>query len=101
LDWHTLVAAVDAAPYVVANNSGVAHLAAERGRWILCLFAGSHSLVEWMPRGRRVVTISRAIACSPCELGGMSCPNGVACMRGLEPEEALTRFLEILENSSE
>ncbi len=43
LRWAELVEAIDEAPYVVANNSGVAHLAARRGRWTLCIFSASHA----------------------------------------------------------
>lgn len=90
--WGDLVAAVDAAPYVVANNSGVAHLAAGRGRWTLCIFSASHAYNEWMPRGPNVVTIVRALPCSPCSLGTDRCPNGVACMVDLRPAEVFWRF---------
>ena len=92
MSWGELVAAVDAAPYVVANNSGVAHLAAGRGRWTLCIFAASHSPAEWAPRGPFVVTVLRSLACAPCSLGADLCPNGVACMTGLLPQEVFWRF---------
>jgi ADP-heptose:LPS heptosyltransferase len=92
LSWEELIEAVDAAPYVVANNSGVAHLAAVRGRWTLCLFSGSHAYNEWMPRGPLVVTVGRALPCSPCELGTERCPNNVACMAELQPSEVFWVF---------
>jgi ADP-heptose:LPS heptosyltransferase len=92
--WDELVALVDRAAYVVANNSGIAHLAAARGVWLLCLFSGSHSYVEWMPRGPRVVVLSRVTACSPCALGGDCCPHGVACMSDLHPDAAFELFAE-------
>jgi ADP-heptose:LPS heptosyltransferase len=90
--WREVVAAVDAAPYVVANNSGVAHLAAARGRWTLCIFAASHSPLEWMPRGPFAVTVLRLPPCAPCSLGHDLCPNGVACMTDLSPAEVFWRF---------
>jgi ADP-heptose:LPS heptosyltransferase len=90
--WREVVAAVEAAPYVVANNSGVAHLAAARGRWTLCVFAASHSPLEWMPRGPQVVTVSRPLPCAPCSLGHARCPNGVACMVDLSPADVFWRF---------
>lgn len=92
LSWPELVALVDRAAYVVANNSGTAHLAADRGRWSLCLFSGSHSFVEWMPRGPRVVLISRMTACSPCALGGGRCPHGIACMAHLDADAVFDLF---------
>jgi ADP-heptose:LPS heptosyltransferase len=92
MSWAELVAAVDAAPYVVANNSGVAHLAAGRAKWTLCVFAASHAYNEWMPRGPLVVTIAKAVACSPCSVGLDFCPYGVACMVDLKPSDVFWRF---------
>jgi ADP-heptose:LPS heptosyltransferase len=92
LSWKELVNAIDAAPYVVSNNSGVAHLAAERARWTLCLFSGSHAFSEWMPRGPRVVTMSKVVPCSPCSLAEERCPNGTICMTELQPFEVFWRF---------
>lgn len=92
MSWTELVAAIDVAPYVVANNSGVAHLSAERGKWTLCVFGGSHAAAEWMPRGPRVVTISRIVACSPCSPGADLCPNGVTCMVDLAAADVFWRF---------
>ncbi len=94
LSWRELVAAVAAAPYVVANNSGVAHLAAARRRWTLCIFAASHAPAEWMPRGPFVVTVVRSLPCAPCAIGGDLCPNGVACMTDLAPADVFWRFDE-------
>lgn len=92
LSWSELMDAVDAAPYVVANNSGIAHLAAVRGRWTLCIFAASHAYSEWMPRGPLVVTITKAVPCSPCRLAQDRCPNNLACMIGLQPSDVFWRF---------
>jgi ADP-heptose:LPS heptosyltransferase len=94
MSWSELVATIDSAAYVVANNSGVAHLASSRQRWTLCLFSNSHSYIEWMPRGPRTVVLSRAPACAPCEMGGDRCPNGRTCMTGLEPDKAFELFHE-------
>ena len=74
------------APFVVANNSGIAHLAADLGQWVLCVLAGSHSWVEWMPRGPKVVTIARMPACAPC--CASTCPNELTCLADVKPEFA-------------
>ena len=93
--WAELVEAIDRAPYVVANNSGVAHLAAAHGRWTLCVFAASHAHNEWMPRGPRVVTMVKSTPCSPCEIGIERCPNGVSCMVEMRPEDVFYRFDDV------
>jgi ADP-heptose:LPS heptosyltransferase len=99
LAWSDLLALIDSSAYVVANNSGIAHLAASRGVWTLCIFAASHAMSEWMPRGPRVVTISRSLSCSPCSIGADLCPNDLACMSGLEADEIFWRFQRIREES--
>jgi ADP-heptose:LPS heptosyltransferase len=76
--WGEMQQLLRHAPFVVANNSGIAHLAADLDQWVLCIFAGSHSWAEWMPRGRKVVTLARMPACAPC--ASETCPNGLVCM---------------------
>ena len=88
--WPQVQKMLMAAPFVVANNSGIAHLAAALGRWVLCIFGGRHSWREWMPRGARVVTIARTPPCSPCE--SPTCPNDLACLKDVDP---LMAYLEI------
>ncbi len=92
LHWAELVTAIDHAPYVIGNNSGVVHLAASRGRWTLCVFSGSHAYNEWMPRGPLVVTVVKPLACSPCGPANERCPNDLACMTRLPPSEVFWRF---------
>lgn len=96
LTWGQLLEKIDEAQIIVANNSGIGHVAAQRGKWTVCLFAGSHSWVEWMPRGENVVVISKNVACSPCEIGADSCPNDIVCMTQLRPEFVFERCRRIL-----
>lgn len=95
LKWHELERLIDSAGCIITNNSGIGHTAAKRGAWTLCIFAASHSWLEWMPRGPRVVLITRMTACAPCELGTQSCPNAIACMIDLTPQAVYDRFLDI------
>jgi ADP-heptose:LPS heptosyltransferase len=85
------------APFVVANNSGIAHLAADLGQWVLCLFAGSHSWMEWMPRGPKVVTLARMPACAPCGRG--ECPNNRDCMVNLSADFAYNEIRSVMTDS--
>ena len=89
MDWTDVVEAIDAADIVLANNSGVAQLAAARGTWTLCVFAGSHPYQQWRPVGSRAVTVSVRTTCSPCSIGAGRCPNDLACMSSLDPGFAL------------
>ena len=84
--WPEMQALLRRAPFVVANNSGIAHLAADVGQWVLCIFAGSHSWMEWMPRGPKVVTVARMPSCAPCCSG--ECPNDLVCLTDVTPEFA-------------
>jgi len=95
MGWDDVVTTIDSAASVVTNNSGIGHLAAARGRWTLCVFAASHAWLEWMPRGPRVVVITRAVPCAPCEIADNPCPNAIACMDGLAPDVAFERFRRI------
>ena len=100
LSWDQIVALVDGAAYVVSNNSGIAHLAADGGVWTLCLFSGSHSFVEWMARGPRIVTMTRMTLCSPCDNRGEQCPNRHACLVDLDPETVFQVFQEEMRRGS-
>lgn len=95
LKWSEVSGLVDTACTVIGINSSIVHVAAKHARWTLCIFAGSHAWSEWMPRGPRVVLITRMTKCSPCELGGELCPNDIICMNDLTPEAVYARFLEI------
>lgn len=96
--WAELQAMLIEAPFVVANNSGIAHQAAFLGAWVLCLFAGSHSWVEWMPRGARVVTLTASASCVPCERH--YCLNGFACLAQIDPVAAYDEITEAIRRSN-
>ncbi|MDR3429575.1 glycosyltransferase family 9 protein [Silvimonas sp.] len=93
-DWREMQALLGRAPFVVANNSGIAHLAADLGQWLLCLFAGSHSWMEWMPRGPKVVTVARMPACSPCH--SERCSNQRDCMVNLTGDLAYNEIISTI-----
>jgi ADP-heptose:LPS heptosyltransferase len=88
--WAETSALLGKAAFVVANNSGIAHLAADMGQWVLCVFAGSHHWIEWMPRGARVVTLARMPACAPC--CSPVCPNQHDCMVNLSGDFAYAQM---------
>ncbi len=84
--WDAVERLLSVADCVVANNSGVAHLAARLGVPTVCVFAASHSPYEWMPRGRAVITLVKRTACSPCGIARLSeCRFGHRCMHEIAP----------------
>ena len=86
-DWSGLVAVLRRADLVIANNSGVAHLAATCGRPTLAIYSGSHQPQEWGPRGENVRAVMAAVSCSPCGYERLElCPHDHLCMRLIEPE---------------
>jgi ADP-heptose:LPS heptosyltransferase len=96
--WGETVGLIGSAACVVGNNSGIAHLAAFEGVPTVCVFSGSHQRLEWRPIGSQVVTLSRAIACSPCHLHHAAhCPYGLACLEQITPDavfEMVSRLID-------
>jgi heptosyltransferase-2 len=88
--WPVLRDTLKSARFVVSNNSGIAHLTASMGQWVLCVFGGRHSWQEWMPLGPKVLTIARMPTCSPCDSN--LCPNNLVCLRDVD---ATMAYLEI------
>ncbi len=97
LSWSELLDELRAAACVVGNNSGIAHLAGSYGTPTVCVFGGSHSRLEWRPRGANLVLLSRSIACSPCHLDHDGrCPYDKACLRRIEPSVAADAVLALV-----
>ena len=93
MSWDGLLQACAAADCVVANNSGVAHAAAQRGARVICLFGGSHRRAEWRPIGA-VTLLSPVASCSPCHLDhGAACPVDKACLLAIAPQSVARAVL--------
>lgn len=96
--WPATVDLIQSAACVVGNNSGIAHFSAFEGVPTVCIFSGSHQRLEWRPIGSQVVTLSRAIACSPCHFHHAAhCPYGLACLEQITPDavfEAVARLID-------
>ena len=102
VDWAGLANVIGEADLVIANNSGVAHLAAACGTPTLAIYSGSHQPQEWGPRGRFVRALMAAVPCSPCGHDKLEdCPNDHLCMTSIEPETVFAHAREILARSSD
>src|SRR5262249_12690545 len=96
-DWFETAGIVRAADLVIANNSGVAHLAAACGTPTLAIYSGSHQPQEWGPRGNNVHAVMALVACSPCGFDKLDeCPNDHLCMKQIAPETIADQVLEML-----
>jgi ADP-heptose:LPS heptosyltransferase len=85
--WRRSSELIGQAAVVVANNSGIAHVAAGLGAPLICIFCASHDPGEWMPVGPRVTVLYSHPACAPCCRHGFhGCPINKRCLRVITPE---------------
>jgi ADP-heptose:LPS heptosyltransferase len=97
LSWRELVDAVRSAACVIGNNSGIAHLAGHHRVPTVCVFGGAHQRIEWRPLGFEVATLTRTIACAPCQLHhAADCPYDLACLRRIDPAEVADVALALI-----
>ncbi|WP_419786427.1 glycosyltransferase family 9 protein [Pseudodesulfovibrio sp.] len=98
-----------AARLVIANDCGLAHLAAATGAATLVLF-GPSSKSKNQPLAPNAVSISLDLACQPCQgrqsgpgrlgPGEFSCEIGYPCLKDLSPDRVLAEADALL-NASE
>jgi ADP-heptose:LPS heptosyltransferase len=97
-DWSELAAVLRQADLVIANNSGVAHLAATCGTPTLAIYSGSHQPQEWGPRGQTIRVITAVVSCSPCGFEKLElCPHDHLCMTLIEPETVMQHARAMLD----
>ena len=88
------------ADLVIANNSGVAHLAAACGTPTLAIYSGSHQPQEWGPRGDNVRAVMALVPCSPCGYDKLEeCPNDHLCMKQIAPETIADQAIAMLSDA--
>jgi len=78
-----LLALVAACGGTLANDSGVAHLAAAAGRPTVAIFGSTDP--RWTaPRGPHARVVTRPPACSPCFLRACAIPDRYLCLRTID-----------------
>lgn len=85
--------AMDACDTIVANDSGLLHLAAARKRRVVAIFGPTVREFGFYPYGTESKVIERqGLYCRPCtHIGGQTCPEGhFRCMKEITVEEVLT-----------
>lgn len=96
-DWTGLAYVLRQADLVIANNSGIAHLAAACARPTLAIYSGSHQPQEWGPRGQLARAITAVVSCSPCGYENLElCTHDHRCMTLIEPETVAQHAREML-----
>lgn len=96
--WNETGALLRTADCVIANNSGVAHFAAQLGVTTVCVFGASHDPYEWMARGPDVSILYKKVGCSPCAIGVVAkCPYNKRCLTEILPEHAFTEVERAME----
>ena len=68
----------------LGNDSGITHLAAAVGAPSAALF-GPSDASQWAPRGKKVMTLTRHEACSPCAAAKMKGCSHRSCLTAMEP----------------
>jgi ADP-heptose:LPS heptosyltransferase len=88
-----LAALVDGARLVVANDTGVRHVAAARATPYVAVACGS-DVRRWAPRGPAQRLLHAEVACRPC--GHVRCPVGHACASLIESAPVIAAADELL-----
>jgi heptosyltransferase-2 len=86
-----LIGVLAGARGVVANDSGVMHVAAALDRPVVGVFGSSDP--RWTgPRGARAVAVSHPVWCAPCF--APTCREDFGCMLGVAPERVVAALVE-------
>jgi ADP-heptose:LPS heptosyltransferase len=91
-----LMALIDGARLVVANDTGVRQVAAARGTPCVAVACGTDVCLGTHGPSERLLFAD--VACRPC--GYARCPVGHACAHGVESREVLTAAGELLARAS-
>jgi lipopolysaccharide heptosyltransferase II len=97
LDVPSLAALIDAAPALITNNTGPAHIAAATGTPVVVLYALTN--LQHQPWRARSRVLSYDVPCHGCYRS--VCPEGHhLCLRGVAPESVVDATLELLRESA-
>jgi ADP-heptose:LPS heptosyltransferase len=88
-----LTALIDGARLVVANDTGVRHIAAARGTPCVAIACGS-DVRRWAAREPTQRLLHAEVACRPC--AHVRCPIGHACAHGVDSRDVLAAADELL-----
>ena len=93
-DLKETFALVNEASFVVANDSGPAHIASALGKPIMVFFGPTLPAFGFRPPGEKVIVMEKDVKCRPCSIHGEKpCKRGdLICLSSIAPEEALNKL---------
>ena len=83
-DLNQVVPLIERMNLIIANDSGLAHVAAALDVPTIVIF-GPTSPEKFAPRGNSVKIISSSSQCSPCDIY-KRCQNGMKCLKYISPD---------------
>ncbi len=91
-------AALRCCDLVVANDTGLMHMAAALGKKLVAIFGSTTEGLGFFPRGEKVRVIQAELACRPCShLGRKRCPKGhFRCMREISVDQVFSAAAQLL-----
>lgn len=85
----------------IGNDSGPAHIAAALSIPTVSIFGPTHPVLGFAPVGKKVLSITLNMDCSPCTLHGegkCALYNSPRCLDELTPDIVYSRVMEFLNN---
>jgi len=93
-DLRETFALVNESSFVVANDSGPAHIASALSKPVMVFFGPTLPAFGFRPPGKKVIVMEKNVKCRPCSIHGEKpCKRGdLMCLASIPPEEALNKL---------
>ncbi|MFA5084209.1 MAG: glycosyltransferase family 9 protein [Candidatus Paceibacterota bacterium] len=79
---------------MVANNTGLMHMAAMAGKNVITIFSAAEFDGKWFPHGEKAKVLVKKIPCEGCYY--KKCPYNYQCIRSITPEEVGNEIVKII-----
>jgi len=79
---------------LVANNTGLMHMAALAGRNVITIFSATEFDGKWFPYGKNAKVLMKNISCEGCYY--RKCPFGYQCIKNITPAEVEDEITKVV-----